>query len=40
MEELHEREVVRRTRVSKGSANKILRRLSEIEMLKREKRGE
>jgi predicted nucleotidyltransferase len=39
MEEFHEREVVRRTRVSKGSANKILRRLSEIEVLKREKRG-
>jgi len=39
MEELHEREVVRRTRVSKGSANKILRRLSEIEVLEREKRG-
>lgn len=39
MEELHEREVVRRAGVSKGSANKILRKLSEIKVLERSKRG-
>lgn len=39
MRELHEREVVRRARVSKGSANKILRKLSEIKVLNRSKRG-
>jgi len=39
MRELHEREVVRQARVSKGSANKILRRLSEVGMLSRERRG-
>lgn len=39
MQELHEREVVRRAGVSKGSANKILRRLSEIKVLNRDKRG-
>jgi predicted nucleotidyltransferase len=39
MQELHEREVVRRARVSKGSANKILRKLSEIKVFNRSKRG-
>lgn len=39
MRELHEREVVRKARVSKGSANKILRKLSEIKVLNRSKRG-
>ncbi|MGC8998679.1 MAG: nucleotidyltransferase domain-containing protein, partial [Candidatus Bathyarchaeia archaeon] len=39
MRELHEREVVRKAKVSKGSANKILRKLSEIGILNREKRG-
>jgi predicted nucleotidyltransferase len=39
MRELHEREVVREARVSKGSANKILRRLSELGVLNRERRG-
>lgn len=39
MQELHEREVVRRTGISKGSANKILRKLSEIDVLERDKRG-
>ena len=39
MRELHEREVVRRARVSKGSANKILRKLSEIKVLNRSKKG-
>lgn len=39
MQELHEREVVRRTKVSKGSANQILRKLSEVGVLERNKRG-
>jgi len=39
MQELHEREVVRRTGVSKGSANKILRKLSEVRILERNRRG-
>jgi len=39
MQELHEREVVRQARVSKGSANKILRRLAEGGVLNRERRG-
>src|SRR4030067_1418397 len=38
-EELHEREVVRRTGISEGSANKILRKLSEVEVLERNKKG-
>lgn len=37
--EVHEREVMRRTGVSKGSANKMLRRLAEHDLLKRERRG-
>lgn len=39
MQEYHEREVVRRTKVSKGSANKILRLISGLGFLMREKRG-
>jgi len=39
MQELHEREVVRRTGVSKGSANNILRKLSEVRILERNRRG-
>ena len=39
MQELHEREVIRKARVSKGSGNKILRKLSEIKVLSRDKRG-
>jgi predicted nucleotidyltransferase len=39
MRGLHEREVVRQAKVSKGSANKILRRLSEVGVLSRERRG-
>jgi predicted nucleotidyltransferase len=39
MQELHEREVVRRAGISKGSANTILRKLSEIDVLTRDKRG-
>jgi predicted nucleotidyltransferase len=39
MQELHEREVVRKAKVSKGSANNILRKLSEIKVLNRNKRG-
>jgi predicted nucleotidyltransferase len=39
MQELHEREVVRRAKVSKGSANQILRKLSEVGILERNKRG-
>jgi predicted nucleotidyltransferase len=38
-EELHEREVVRRTGISEGSANKILRKLSKVDMLERDKKG-
>jgi len=39
MQELHEREVVRRTGVSKGSANKILRKLYDVRILERNRRG-
>ncbi len=39
MQELHEREVMRRANVSKGSVNLILRRLSEEGILEREKTG-
>jgi len=39
MQEFHEREVVRKTRVSKGSVNKILRTLANMNMLMREKKG-
>jgi predicted nucleotidyltransferase len=39
MGEYHEREVVRRTKVSKGSANRILRLLAGLGFLTRERRG-
>jgi hypothetical protein len=39
MQEMHEREIVRSAKVSKGSANKILRKLSEIEVLERSEKG-
>jgi len=39
MQEVHEREIVKRARVSKGSANKILRELAEIKVLERDRRG-
>lgn len=39
MQQFHEREVIRRTHVSKGSANKILRMLSGIGVLRRERKG-
>lgn len=39
MNEYHEREVVRRTGVSKGSANKMLRLLAKINFLVRESKG-
>jgi predicted nucleotidyltransferase len=39
MQEVHEREIVRRAKVSKGSANKILRKLSEIKVLERNEKG-
>ena len=39
MQDYHEREVMRRTKVSKGSANKILRLLSGLGFLMRERRG-
>jgi len=39
MREYHEREVVRRTLVSKGSANKILRLLAGLDLLSRERKG-
>lgn len=39
MVEFHEREVVRRAGVSKGSANSILRRLARVGLLERRRRG-
>jgi predicted nucleotidyltransferase len=39
MEEFHEREVMRKSGVSKGSANKILRQLAELDFLVREEKG-
>lgn len=39
MEEFHEREVMRKSRISKGSANKMLRQLARLDFLIREKRG-
>ncbi len=39
MKEYHEREVVRRTGVSKGSANKILKLLTGFDFLTREEKG-
>lgn len=39
MEEFHERAVMRISKVSKGSANKILRQLARLDLLTREKRG-
>jgi len=39
MQEYHERKVVRTTKVSKGSANKMLRLLADLGFLTREKRG-
>ena len=39
VQQFHEREVVRKTGVSKGSANKILRMLADIEMLRSERKG-
>jgi predicted nucleotidyltransferase/predicted transcriptional regulator len=37
--EFHEREVIRRANISKGSANKILRRLAALDLLIRTKKG-
>jgi len=39
MQEYHEREVVRRARVSKGSANRILRLLAGLDLLTRKRKG-
>jgi predicted nucleotidyltransferase len=39
MEEFHEREIVRNAKISKGSANKILRRLADLSLLHRQKKG-
>jgi predicted nucleotidyltransferase len=39
MQEYHEREVIRKTGVSLGSANKILRLLAKMDFLTREERG-
>lgn len=39
IEDFHEREVMRRSCISKGSANAILRKLTKLELLNREKRG-
>lgn len=39
MQEVHEREVVRRTGISEGSANNMLRKLSEVGILERNVKG-
>ena len=39
MEEFHEREIIRKVRISKGSANRILRKLAEEKLLKRTQKG-
>ena len=39
MGEYHEREAMRRTQISKGSANKILRLLAKLQLLERNRRG-
>ncbi|MGC9059303.1 MAG: nucleotidyltransferase domain-containing protein [Candidatus Aenigmatarchaeota archaeon] len=39
MEEFYEREIMRKTKISKGSANKILRLLTKFDFLIKEKRG-
>jgi len=39
VQEIHEREVVRKAKVSSGSANKILRKLSETKIIERNKKG-
>ena len=39
MKNFHEREVMRKSKISKGSANKILRRLAKLDFLTREERG-
>jgi len=39
MREYHEREAMRRVRISKGSANKILRLLADLDFLDRERKG-
>jgi len=39
MKEFHERDIVRKARISKGSANKILRHLADSALLQREKKG-
>jgi predicted nucleotidyltransferase len=39
MQEFHEREVMRKAGLSKGSANKILRMLAELDILTRERKG-
>jgi len=39
MKEFHEREIVRSAKISKGSANKILRNFADLSLLQREKKG-
>jgi predicted nucleotidyltransferase len=39
LKEFHEREVIRKANISKGSANKILRHLADLTLLQREKKG-
>jgi len=39
MAEFHEREIIRNAKISKGSANKILRRLAELALLTRARKG-
>jgi len=38
-EEFHEREIIRKVKISKGSANRILRRLAELAILARTQKG-
>lgn len=39
MEEFHEREIIRKVKISKGSANRILRKLAEVALLERTQKG-
>lgn len=39
MEKFHEREVMKRAKISKGSADKILRKLAKLDLLMREEKG-
>lgn len=39
MEEFHEREIIRKVKISKGSANRILRKLAALALLQRTQKG-